>query len=1038
MDSPAAPPAPVSDSAAAHSAAETPLAPQPWWYYAIFAASGFAALIYESLWARYLKIFLGHAAYAQALVLIVFLFGIAAGSFLVARWSQKIARPLLAYAAVEALLAVVAVYFHDIFTAAQEWGLSDVLPQIASDRGAEIFKWALGASLILPQTVLLGATFPLLAAGIVRYWPQSPGKTISALYYANSGGAALGVLVGGFVLVPAIGLIGAGLIGGALNAAIAALVWGLARRFGEIQIRGGQESKPQESALPESKLRESESQESELQESKTRQAEKYADGAVLSGGGFLSLTEGKLLMLTAAVTGMSSFIYEIVWLRMIALLLGASVYSFEIMLAVFIGGLALGSFLIRRRIDRIAEPLVLLARVQLAMGALALLSLLLYPAAFKVYAYLWGVLPRGGGIHIYQWLCGGALVAALVLPAAVCAGMTLPLITNRLMQRRGESSLGAVYGANTLGAIAGVGLAVHWLLPETGVQNAMIVGALFDLLLGCALLAFARGRFSGAGLAGGFTAAAVAAALIFGGVPLRYAASGIYRHGALNSGEIVFYRDGKTASVSVLKSPDKEGEGYHLSIRTNGKTDAALYYGDGYSADEMTMVISGVLPLLARPDARRAANIGFGSGLTSMALLQSPHLMELDNIEIEPVMAAGAKRLGDKVAPVFSDPRNRFIFDDAKTVFARAKEPYDIIISEPSNPWISGIGGLFTSEFYRQVKTALAPGGVFIQWMPLYESSPHIFASVAAALGGEFGDFRMYLSGGNIIIAAVAEDAAPPLRDDIFAAPAARDFFAAYDFRAAENVGALFAGEKRHLAPYFASFFVRPNSDYFPFVEHEAPRAFFRKTEYSWGAAQMLPVPFMEMSESRPPSPRFAAMRHSPVARRGAAIQKAIAGLEDENGALRRRIAALQQSACAVETEKEEAYMLSVSDFSAALLPVASADAMKKVWDILAENSCMAERLLPEAPSAAAQYTRFWRAVSLRDGAETARLADLLLDDIAPDAPSGQIVLLAAMAGHYQQGNYFRVVSLLHRIPPVNPAVHHAARFLGALAAQKI
>ena len=994
------------------AAPENPAA-RRWWYYAIFAASGFAALVYESLWARYLKIFLGHAAYAQALVLMVFLFGVAAGSLLAARAARRISRPLLCYAAAEALLALAAVYFHDIFTAAQHWGLREILPHIGG--GGQIFKWVLGASLILPQAVLLGATFPLLAAGIVRFYPDEPGRTVSSLYYANAAGAAAGVLAGGFVFVPTIGLVGAGLVAGAINAAAAALVWGLARRFGE-------------------------------------KTEPVMEEPAAGGGG-----AAKILLLTAAITGMSSFIYEIVWIRMISLLLGASVYSFEIMLAVFIGGLALGGFLIRRRIDRIAEPVAWLAKIQLAMGTAALLSLFLYPEAFKIYANLWGRLPRGEHIHIYHWLVGGALTAALVLPAAVCAGMTLPLITKELMRGRGESALGSVYGANTLGSIAGVFAAVHWLLPELGLQNAMIAGALLDLLLGCVLFWRVRRRIAGAaGTA--FTAAATAAALVFGGVPLRYAAAGVYRHGAaLSEGDkIVFYRDGKTASVSVVRyniqknNAKKEGEdnggeetenpnAYSLAIRTNGKSDASLHYGGGYSSDEMTMTMSGLLPLLARPDARRAANIGFGSGLTSLSLLQSPRLELLDNIEIEPAMVDGARRLGEKIRPVFSDSRNRFIFDDAKTVFARAREPYDIIVSEPSNPWVGGIGGLFTREFYRQVKTALAPDGVFIQWMPLYESSPQIFASVAAALSEEFSDFRLYLSStADVIILAAAEGEAPPLSDEIFSSPAARGFFGGYDYAAAENVDALFIGGKRSMQPYFASFHAPVNSDYFPFLEHEAPRAFFRKTFYSWAAAQMLPVPFMEMAGARPPYPRFSAMPRSELARRGAHVQNLLAGFEDAAGPLRRQIAAVQNSACANDDAAREKYMLEVSNIVSNLMPFAPPAAMEKIWRMLAEEPCIAARLSPAEDSVAARYTRFWRALSVRDGAALAESAESLLGAADPAAPSGQIVMLAAMAANYREQNYFRVVALLNQIRQTNPAVHHAARFLGALAAEKI
>ncbi|MGI9296769.1 MAG: fused MFS/spermidine synthase [Gammaproteobacteria bacterium] len=978
--------------------------PQKWWFYLIFTASGFAALIYESLWARYLKIFLGHAAYAQALVLVIFLFGIAAGSLLAARHSRRLSSPLVVYAAAEALLAVIAVYFHDIFLVAQAWALQDVLPNLHGDFSAQLFKWTLGASLILAQAVLLGATFPLLAAGVVRRWPARPGGTIAALYFVNSAGAAAGVLTGGFWLVPAGGLVGAGLAGGAINAVIAAVVWYLSRRFGEAPPPAEESPSPSAAA-----------------------------------------TTAKILLLTAAITGMSSFIYEVVWTRLISLLLGGSVYSFEIMLAVFIFGLAAGGLLVRRRADRVAEPIALLAKVQIAMGVMALVSLIAYPQAFKFYAYLWEDLPRGESAHIYHWLLGGLMAAALILPTAVCAGMTLPLLTRRLMRDRGEASLGVIYAANTLGAIVGVYWTVHWLLPETGARNAMIIGAMCDLLLGCALFAYLRRRRLSA-FATMTTIAATAAALLLGDIPARYAAAGIYRQGkALEEhNEVVFYRDGKTASVAVLKSPAPNAPEYTLSIRTNGKSDASLAYGGAsYTGDEMTMTIAALLALLAHPEARLAANIGFGSGLTSRALLQSPHLRRLDNIEIEPLMAEGARRLGDKITPVFSDPRNNFIFDDAKSVFARASARYDVIISEPSNPWISGIGGLFTREFYRQAKESLADDGVFIQWMPFYENSPQIFASVAAALGEEFGDYRMYLSGLGDAVLIAAKETIPPFSDAVFADDGARAFFAAYDYFDAAAMETIFVGDKAHLAPYFASFTAPVNSDYFPYLEHEAPRAFFRRTFFAWANTPGLPVPFMEMAGARPPplTGARAPMRRSPPSLRAAATQALLADINLPDGELREKIAALQKISClAADDRIAESYMLSVSDLSALLLPYAAAAQTAEVWEILAAEPCVAAMLDEEADELPARYTRFWRALSLRDAPAILKSADALVASghIDVGAESGQIVLLALMAAHYQLANYDQVVGLLTQIPPRYPAVHHAGRFLGALAAEKI
>src|SRR4051794_31538002 len=167
---------------------------------AIFFASGFAGLIYESIWTHYLKLFLGHAAYAQTLVLAIFMGGMAIGSWLAARLMGRLRNLLLAYAIAEAAVALFALVFHEVFVAATGWAHDSVLPHFTA------FKWVLSAALILPQCILLGTTFPLMTAGVLRSWPDRPGRSLSMLYFTNSLGAAAGVLVSGFVLVRTIGL----------------------------------------------------------------------------------------------------------------------------------------------------------------------------------------------------------------------------------------------------------------------------------------------------------------------------------------------------------------------------------------------------------------------------------------------------------------------------------------------------------------------------------------------------------------------------------------------------------------------------------------------------------------------------------------------------------------------------------------------------------------------------------------------------------------------------------------------------------------
>src|SRR3954468_13541808 len=177
-------------------------------FYAIFVLSGFAGLIYESIWTHYLKLFLGHAAYAQSLVLAVFMGGMALGAWQCSRFSGRLARPLLAYAVVEALVGLFALAFHETFVAVTDFAFSALLPGLANEWLVLGAKVALAAALILPQSVLLGMTFPLMSAGLARAHPGKAGESVAMLYFTNSLGAVLGVLASGFVLIGALGLPG--------------------------------------------------------------------------------------------------------------------------------------------------------------------------------------------------------------------------------------------------------------------------------------------------------------------------------------------------------------------------------------------------------------------------------------------------------------------------------------------------------------------------------------------------------------------------------------------------------------------------------------------------------------------------------------------------------------------------------------------------------------------------------------------------------------------------------------------------------------
>ena len=480
------------------------------------------------------------------------------------------------------------------------------------------------------------------------------------------------------------------------------------------------------------------------------------------------------------------------------------------------------------------------------------------------------------------------------------------------------------------------------------------------------------------------------------------------------------------------------------SILTNGKPDASLFQSElserdepPMTGDEMTMVLSGLLPLLAKPDARLAANIGFGSGLTTRTLLLSPALERVDTVEIEEMMPLGARQLGPRVADVFADPRSRVIAADAKTFFAAAPEKYDVIVSEPSNPWVGGIAGLFTREFYRRARAALSPDGVFVQWMHLYESNPLIFASVAGALSAEFSDYRLYLSGvGDVIFVATAEGKAPALSDAIFADAKARAFLGKYRFRRAADAEFLFMGDRARMGPYFASFGAPANSDYFPFLENNAPRAFFKKGYYVLSDLPLLPVALRESLLGVSPPEGLALSPVSRLMRRASAARALAEGMSDAEGGFAMLTAALAKAECAGEERWK--FLEKTTGILIRLMPFWSAAEMARGWELLSEVECVADLLADAAPESGG-YLRFWRAGTLRDDEAVTRLASEIAPFTDYRTQAGQVVLLATMTARYRLGHWPEVLRLSGLMPPTaDPSSLHAARLLATNAVENM
>jgi predicted membrane-bound spermidine synthase len=931
----------------------------------VFVVSGFTGLIYESIWSHYLQLFLGHAAYAQTLVLAIYMGGMALGSWLVARQSIRVRRLLWGYVLAEALIGLLGLLFHPMFVGATNLAFARVIPALASPLVTEVFKWSLGALLILPQSILLGTTFPLISGGLIRRWPERPGETLATLYFTNSLGAAIGVLVSGFVLIGLVGLPGTIITAGLLNLALATAVW-LASRGTELPVWAP-------TAAP-----------------------------AAAPAGLESLASW--FTLAAFLTGAASFMYELGWIRMLSLVLGSSTHSFELMLSAFILGLAFGGLAVRRRIETLDDPLRFLATVFIIMGALAALTLPAYNSTFDLMAWFLRVFARDESGYVGFNLLSQLIAAAIMIPATFCAGMTLPLLTHARMRRGGgERAIGIIYSANTLGAIVGVLLATHLLMPRVGIKGLILCGAGIHLALGFWRLAASRTPLprllpaTAAICAGAFALTLLAVHLD----PLRMT-SGVYRTGAAvlpEGAQVIYLRDGKTATISLV---EKDGR---VTIATNGKPDAGIQMGPGVpSPDEVTMVLAAAVPLSMQPHPLRVANIGFGSGLTTHTLLASRRVQRLDSIEIEPFMVQAA-RLGyePRIANVFSDPRSHIVLDDAKTFLASAHAPYDLIVSEPSNPWVSGVATLFSDEFYDRIAHYLAPDGYFAQWMQVYETNPDIVASVIKALAPHFGAYAIYnVDDVDMLIIATRASSLRKPDATLLDSPLMQDELQRVAVESVDDIRSREMGSNRTIGALMQAMPAPANSDYYPYVDLNAPRArYLRQTAIVLPALSVLPLPFLELlggavppDSTEEPSADSALFRDGLV-RRAVRVRDAFAR-EDLNGldpVTARTLSHLLGSPANCSPGPDEAqWRESIKALSDATVAYLSSQELAPIWRRVEASSCY-----QQSSGESRQWADLLVALAQRDVGAIERLGTQLLATV--DRPADEVAYLTVAAG---------------------------------------
>ena len=688
--------------------------------------SGILAVGIEVLWTRHLLNLFGSTTTATASMLAAFMAGMALGAGAMGRVSVAARRPLLIYAGIEIGLGAYGLAIGGIVEGAAAtlpagpvsgpWGLSLTLPLRVLGH----------LTILLLPTTLMGATLPALAAALQQQGASRP-RHLAQLYGLNVLGGAIGGLGAGFALLPLLGLARSQLGFSLAAVCLAAAATALDR---PIRLRRPVTEGAPAPAPP--------------------RAPAVAPWA-LRGAVFLS--------------GFAALGYEVLWTRILVLAIGSSTYAFTLMLGTYLLGLALGGLWIGRYIDRLRDPPSALRHLQLAVALAAIAGTVYFGLLPKV--ALAGLATFGTSAAAIA-MVDASVAAALVLVPTFFIGAGFP-IAARLMQghrvERGRE-IGTALAWVSAGHVLGVLVTAFVLVPAAGLQGGV---ALLAAVNAAAALVLWRGSSATATRVSLATPAAAAGLLALGwAVPswdTNLMTSGVYRQApiylnllgtwrrlerAFALQRTLFYREGREAVVAVTERPTLSGRP-HLVLTIDGKVDASN------GADMSTQVLSGHLPLLFRTEAESALVIGLASGVTVGALAQHP-IRRIDVVEIEAAVVPASRAFdGESHAPL-TDPRVKLVIEDGRQYLRSGAESYDIIVSEPSNPWLSASARLFTREFFALARRRLAPRGVLVQWVPLYGLSEPQFRALLRTLLDVFADTAIFrVAEGDLIVVAATQ-----------------------------------------------------------------------------------------------------------------------------------------------------------------------------------------------------------------------------------------------------------------------------------------
>lgn len=769
-----------------------------------FFVSGACGLVYEVAWLRVLGLIFGNTTFATSTVLAGYMAGLGLGALW---WGKRIdqgGEPVKVYAWLEAGIGIYA------FLTPFLWKGIDLLtigfyrfisPSFAL---ALFFKFIVAFSALLFPTFLMGATLPVLS----KYFVRSDGevaKQVGLLYGLNTLGAVLGVLFSGFIALQTFGVWQTVYLTGFFNL----IIFYLCNRYrasatSENAAEKTEKNAPQPISLP------------------------------LPASSF-SPALTKILLTAFALSGAVSMMYEIAWTRVLAMALGSSVYAFCIMLATFLFGISIGSYLFSRIPRTFTIDLHTFAAFQGLTALTAILGINLFN---DMPYYFVKVFFAAHGSDLVLQLGKFLLCSVVMLPPTLCIGAMFSCFIHvlRTSQPLGKE-IGEAYFANTIGTILGSVLTGFCLIPLVGIQNTLLIAAGINTAIAFLIFFIPKEfshwkRYAVCALAFSviiFSAHAVKPwnrGFISSDLAVKpERAAGISKAQLLanmKERNLLFYKEGLSATVTVTKLRD------NLSLSVNGKVDAS-------NEDTFTQFLLGHLPMALHSNPKQVLIIGLGSGSTAAAVASYP-VEKIDMVELEKAVVEGSVYFHELNRNVLRDPRLRIHINDGRNFALLNPEKYDVIISEPSNPWMAGVANLFSVEHYRTMKKRLAPGGIVCQWFHAYSMSPEDTRMIIRTFSEVFPDVSLWTSYYPDLMLIGKNE---PLQLDMknfekaFKIPAVQGDLGSHGIKnpAGFMANALLFDTSLRLLSKTA----RINSDNHPYLEFSAPRNLYKNTlQQNW------------------------------------------------------------------------------------------------------------------------------------------------------------------------------------------------------------